>query len=328
MGKVLFYRNFQGFTGGHLKVWDYFNHTFASVNYLPYINFSPHSLWDCTNPWLQFPERIVPDLSEFQSDVLFLAGLDWLRLPRPERYNSRLPIINLIQGFRHADPLQKCYEFLSHPAIRICVSQEIQAAIEGTGQVRGKTLVIANGIDLEKFGNHPRDYAKDDRLGVGTRTYDLTIVATKQPQLGRELAAQLQKIYPQLQLQILTQRLPRHKFIHHLSSSRVTVFLPLAKEGFYLPALEGMAVGTLVVCPDCVGNRSFCLDSWNCWRPEYKLENILQAINQVFQTPAPEKQQIHDNAQLTVAKHDLMAERLAFLKILANVEQLWREVLT
>jgi len=314
MGKVLFYRDFQGFTGGHLKVWNYFNHTLASPNYLPYIHFTINSLWDETNPWLQFPQYIVQDLSSFSSNILFLAGLDWLRLPKfPPRSQ---PIINLIQGFRHGDPEDKCYGFLQYPAIRICVSPEIQAAIEATGKVRGKTLVIPNGIDLEKFANcSPVD-----------RPHFLTIVATKQPQMGQQLAAQLQEIYPQFQLQVLTHRLPRSGFIQQPSSSQVTIFLPLDQEGFYLPALEGMAAGTIVICPDCVGNRSFCLDGWNCWRPEYKLESIIQAFDRVLQTSELGRQQIQRNTKLTVAKHDLMAERRTFLEILATVEQLWQEV--
>ena len=36
----------------------------------------------------------------------------------------------------------------------------------------------------------------------------------------------------------------------------MTLFLPNQREGVYIPGLEGMALGTLVVCPDCVGNRS------------------------------------------------------------------------
>ena len=44
-----------------------------------------------------------------------------------------------------------------------------------------------------------------------------------------------------------------------MARARVTVLVPNPKEGFYLPALEAMALGTIVVCPDCVGNRSFCV---------------------------------------------------------------------
>jgi glycosyltransferase involved in cell wall biosynthesis len=364
MGRVLFYRNFHGFTGGHLKVWNYFNHTLASENYRPYISFTPNSVWDHTNPWQLFPQHVVEDVDNFSKDILFLAGLDWFRVPEAERGNSPVPIVNLIQGFRHADPHHPCYGFLKYPAIRICVSQEIKAAIEATGQPQGEIFVIPNGIDLEKFAQSPLNSQINtlvnsvnsvlnsqvnfpsplssqfltqeaasltqlspslDRPDRPDRPHQVTIVAPKQPQLGRQLKEQLQLIYPQIQTHIIDYFLPRQEFIQRLKASQITVFFPLETEGFYLPALEGMAAGTLVVCPDCVGNRSFCLDSWNCWRPEYKLSKIFQAVEQVLAASPSDRQEIRDHAQLTVAKHDLIAERRAFLKILAKVEQLWQE---
>ncbi len=377
MGRVLFYRDFQGFTGGHLKVWNYFNHTLKSKDYQPYVSFTPNSLWNSTNPWSLFPQQviigqdsprsaeeiftpsqqfikdlasfsiaqdslrcstretftssqqIVQDLSSFSKfnsseDILFLAGLDWLRLSEEKRRNSPVPIINLIQGFRHADPHHRCYEFLQYPAIRICVSQEIKAAIAATGIPKGKIFVIPNGIDLEKFTS-PRPM---DGVRLPDRSPQVTIVALKQPQLARQLKLQLQATFPEIQIKMIDSFLPRHEFIQCLQESQITIFLPLATEGFYLPALEGMAAGTLVICPDCVGNRSFCLDNWNCWRPEYKLASIFQAVEQALVADSSKQQEIHRHAQLTVAKHDLIAERQAFLEILANVEQLWREVLT
>ncbi|NJL91953.1 MAG: glycosyltransferase family 4 protein [Coleofasciculaceae cyanobacterium SM2_1_6] len=359
LGRVLFYRNFHGFTGGHLKVWNYFNHTLASENYQPYISFTPNSVWDHTNPWQLFPQHVVEDVSNFSKDILFLAGLDWFRVPEAERGNSPVPIVNLIQGFRHADPHHPCYGFLKYPAIRICVSQEIKEAIEATGQPQGEIFVIPNGIDLEKFSqpklnsqfptqihspsqlnsqlhqtysqSSPEDFAvltqaPTQVLSQPDRPHQVTIVAPKQPQLGRQLKEQLQLSYPHIQTQMLDYFLPRQEFIQRLKTSQITVFFPLETEGFYLPALEGMAAGTLVVCPDCVGNRSFCLDNWNCWRPEYKLSKIFQAVEQVLAASPRERQEIRDHAQLTVAKHDLIAERRAFLKILAKVEQLWQEL--
>ncbi len=350
LGRVLFYRNFHGFTGGHLKVWNYFNHTLASENYKPFINFTSNSVWDHTNPWQSFPQHVVEDVSNFSKDILFLAGLDWFRVPEAERANSPVPIVNLIQGFRHADPHHPCYGFLKYPAIRICVSQEIKEAIEATGQPQGEIFVIPNGIDLEKFTQSSLNSQVNfqsplssqiltqetgslaqlslsslDCLDRPDRLHQVTIVAPKQPQLGRQLKEQLQLTYPQLQIHVLDYFLPRQEFIQRLKASQITVFFPLETEGFYLPALEGMAAGTLVVCPDCVGNRSFCLDGWNCWRPEYKLPKIFQAVEQVLAASPNQRQEIRDHAQLTVAKHDLIAERRAFLKILAKVEQLWQE---
>jgi glycosyltransferase involved in cell wall biosynthesis len=52
--------------------------------------------------------------------------------------------------------------------------------------------------------------------------------------------------------------------LNWINQAKITVFLPYRDiEGFYMPALEGMALGTLVVCPDCIGNRSFCLPGYN-----------------------------------------------------------------
>jgi len=53
MHKVLFYRYYRGFTGGHLKVWDYYDHVKASSNFIPQIYFSAESVWDSLNPWLK-----------------------------------------------------------------------------------------------------------------------------------------------------------------------------------------------------------------------------------------------------------------------------------
>jgi glycosyltransferase involved in cell wall biosynthesis len=385
MDRVLFYRDFHGFTGGHLKVWNYFNHTLQSENYQPYISFTPNSLWDSTNPWSLFPQQIVrigkgflcaagetftsshqvvenlsgcsinqnfdrngqetitsvqpvikapASSSRFNSsrDILFLAGLDWRRLPEEQRRNSPVPIINLIQGFRHTDPDHPCYEFLQYPAIRICVSQEIKAAIEATGRPKGEIFVIPNGIDLEKFMSpNPGDRSSVgsqnlSNIGLQSRPHKITIVALKQPELARQLKSQLQATYPEIQPHIIDSFLPRHEFLQCLGTSQITIFLPLATEGFYLPALEGMAAGTLVICPDCVGNRSFCLDNWNCWRPEYKLANIFQAVEQALTSDPSQRQEIQHHAQLTVAKHDLIAERRAFLEILAKASQLWQEL--
>ena len=363
MGRVLFYRDFHGFTGGHLKVWNYFNHTLQSKNYQPYISFTPNSVWDSTNPWSLFPEKVIvgknpphsvgeifnsshqvigessrhsareilhspekviQNCSNPTGDILFLAGLDWLRLPEKIRHNSPVPIINLIQGFRHANPDHPCYQFLQYPAIRICVSQEIKAAIAATDQPKGEIFVIPNGIDLEKFST----LAADDRSkSLNPRQINqMTIVGLKQPQLSQQLKSQLQEAFPEIQMQIIDTFLPRHEFIQCLRESPITIFLPLATEGFYLPALEGMAAGTLVICPDCVGNRSFCLDNWNCWRPEYKLGSIFRAVEQALTSDLNQRQEIQHHAQITVAKHDLIAERRAFLEILAKASQLWQEL--
>ena len=74
---VLFYRDFRGFTGGHLKVWHYFNHVRHSIRHQPLIAFSADTVWNDTNPWLPIRDQALAAWDAEQADVLFLAGMDW-----------------------------------------------------------------------------------------------------------------------------------------------------------------------------------------------------------------------------------------------------------
>jgi glycosyltransferase involved in cell wall biosynthesis len=100
------------------------------------------------------------------------------------------------------------------------------------------------------------------------------------------------------------------------------VYVPNPKEGFYLPALEGMALRTIVVCPDVVGNRSFCLDGRNCFRPPYDEDSIAAAAREALGRSG-ELTGMLDAAAETARAHDLPAERTAFLEVLDRVDELW-----
>jgi hypothetical protein len=43
--RVYFHRDYHDFQGGHLKVWDYFNHVDAAEGYRAEIYFTPQSVW-------------------------------------------------------------------------------------------------------------------------------------------------------------------------------------------------------------------------------------------------------------------------------------------
>jgi len=263
---VLFHRSYRRFTGGHLKVFDYFNHVLASGAHSPLIRFSQDSVWDDSNPWREQRARVLEPMAEFRPDVLFLDGEDWLFLEASERGYSSVPIINLIQHVRHAHPDDPRYEWLGHKAVRLCVSEEVADAIRQTQRVNGPVIVIPNGIDLNCFSAPLQDSIYEA---------DVFIAALKQPELGSQLRERLAR--PDRQVHFRQWQVPRMEYLNRLRNARVTVFLPNPTEGFYLPALEGMASGTLVVCPDCVGNRSFCRDGLNCFRPDATLESIAAA---------------------------------------------------
>jgi hypothetical protein len=308
---ALFHRDFRTFTGGHLKLWDYFNHVASSPAYEPRIAFSPESSWDSTNPWSGSRGYVVEWQPE-KADALFLAGTDWRVVPEAEREHFRKPIINLIQHPRHAEPKSELRGFLKNRAVRICVSEDVAEAIKATGEVNGPVFVIPNGIDLAAL---PEGKSWDERAS------DVLICGLKAPELAQEVYAALTD--QNRTVQCLVDRLPREDYLARVSDAKITVFLPRPVEGFYLPALEGMAVGTIVVCPDCIGNRGFCQDGVNCFRPQYKVTEIVLAAHDALQQSQSARAQMLQNAQVTVGKHSLKTERESFIRILTQIGELW-----
>jgi glycosyltransferase involved in cell wall biosynthesis len=103
----------------------------------------------------------------------------------------------------------------------------------------------------------------------------------------------------------------------------VTLFLPGSTEGFYLPALEGMAMGTVVVCPDCIGNRSFCLPGVNALRPAYDDTEVLEQVEAALALSASAAAGLVAAAGVTAREHALTFERARFHEVLRDLPRLW-----
>ena len=307
MERILFFREFGWFTGGHLKVWHYFGHALAA-GWDARIVFTPESVWDATNPWTAARDRVLPSREGFRPDVLFLEGNDWLQLTDAERDRPPAPVVSLVGGVRHAKEGDSRRPFLRHPATRICCSRPVAEAIVATGEVNGPVVVIPNGLDLDSLPA-PRP--------SGDREIDLFVVGVKRPRLARRLAKRLRRWGRKIDL--LDERVPRAEFLARLGRARVALFLPLSEEGFYLPALEGMALGTLVVCPDCVGNRDFCIDGTNCLRPADDEEAVAAAAERALTLDAVAAAALTSKGRETALAHGLDAERRAFAEVLAGV---------
>jgi hypothetical protein len=284
----------------------------ASSRYEARIRFTEESAWGPANPWSAAPEHVVRSEDDIDADVLFLSGVDWNMIDRAWWPESPKPVINLIQHVWHADPNDRLgrARFLSNKAIRICVSPEVTRAIERTGRVRGPAFTIPDAVDVEGLAGH---------VGRAARDLDLLVLANKQPQRGHTV---LERLAGAGRIHIIDARSPHDEVVGLIARAAVTVFVPNPKEGFYLPALEGMALGTLVVCPDCVGNRSYCLDRVNCFRPAYSVEAIVADAREAL----ARREQLNgmiEHASRTASSHDLRHERAAFLTILDQVDELW-----
>ena len=278
------------------------------------MRFSPDSVWDATNPWNAAKDAVVTDATDADFDVAFLSGTDWRRvIPEEQRPAYAKPVINLVQHVKHAcenDTLGR-HMLLRHKAIRICVSAQVERAILATGRVRGPVFTIPDAIDVA---------AVERFAAAASRDIDVLVAASKQPALGAAVAAALRESGHTVHLS--DRRVPRPELIALMGRARASVLLPNPKEGFYLPAVEGMAAGTLVVCPDCIGNRSYCLDGENCFRPAFDEQAIVTAAKRALRDEDRRAAMIAA-AAATARAHDLGAERRAFLEILDRAGELW-----
>jgi len=311
MKQILFHRNYNKFKGGHLKVFNYFEHILHSNDYTPLIYFSKLKKLDESDPWKMTKKYISKKWEPEKTDILFLGGMDWNMVPKHLINNPSLPIINLIQHVRHSDPKDKRYEFLSNKAIRICVSPEVFNAVKNTNKANGPVFMIPNGINL----NYMPKKIKPDKK------YDFIIAALKKPWLGRIIYILLKK--DGYKVLLLDKLLPRLKYLEHILYAHVSILLPNKEEGFYLPALEAMGLGTMVICPDCKGNRSFCIDKQNCIIPGYKIKDIMAAAKSTMEMPKLIQSKILNAAKKTSKKYSLDEEKRLFYRILNKLDELW-----
>ncbi len=264
--KMLFLRDFHGVTGGHLKYRNYLDHTKRIPGIDPELYLTPSSLTDASNPFLtaNVPMRLRLEAS----DSYFVAGLDWRWLDAAGIDSRGKPVVNLVQGVSHADPADPKFAFLARPALRICVSEAVAEALRATGHVTGPIVAIENGVDVESRATIEEP---PERSGIFIAGY-------KAPDMARGIAVRLRQ---SVNVDLADAFVPRNEFFMRLARARLCVLLPHAKEGFYLPALEAMALGTPVIVPDCIGNRSFCLDGLTCLVPEYHIEAITEAARRL-----------------------------------------------
>lgn len=309
---VLFYRDYHGLTGGHLKVRDYLQHIRSTSEFVPRIFFSPGSSNLAQTPWSQDRAFVVDKWEPCAADIWFLAGTDWLAIPEELRADPPVPVINLIQGTRHSDRLDVRHSFLRYPAVRICVSQGVEAGLRGTGQVNGPIYTIPNCLDFSDF---------PIPLPANGRKWDVFVGALKAPELGQTLTRRLQGMG--LNVCLAVRQVPRNEYLCLLGESRIAVLLPYVNEGLYLPALEALALETITVCPDHVGTRSFCIDEHNCLLPPYTLDALIAATEKALSLSDPARAKLIQNARQTASEHDISIERAAFLRILERIDEFW-----
>jgi len=194
------------------------------------------------------------------------------------------------------------------------VSKEVADVVLTTGLCHGPVLAIPNAIDLSLLPPVPRHKA-----------VDIFVDGIKKPEIAKRLGRRFWR--PGRKVDVLTERVLRDEYLARVAAARIAVFLPNETEGFYLPAVEAMALDTLVVCPDCVGNRSFCHAGENCLFPALTYERVRDALREALSMDDPARARMLAAGRETAAWHDLPRERRQVHDLLDRIDELWGSVL-
>ncbi len=321
MRTVWFHRQYKRFRGGHLKHSHYYGHVASLPGFTPRITFTGDSPTEALSQerlhlWPPGSAGISADWMPAKQDILFLAGVDWRYAEVCGLQDAPNPKINLIQGFAHADESTLRYGDLAQKAVRICVSAELADAIKATGRVNGPVYTIPNGIEALKPKSRGRWFGAVNR--------PVTIVGQKEPALAAAVVAGL--IGAGVEYLALNEFIARDAFLAQLRESSIVVCLPHVTEGFYLPALEAMALGCLVITLDCIGNRSFCRHDWNCIIAERTAESLVAATHSALLLPVVRREKLRERALLTAGEFTLARERARFHAILGDIDRIWAVV--
>src|SRR5436305_12142926 len=163
-------------------------------------------------------------------------------------------VIHIVQNTRHANPAFTggyALRLLSRPMGRIMVAHEVMSACAPHLNPESATATIVEAHDWSFFYRHRGGgLPQPIRVGYTTWKSDLGMKVEQAAQergLGDRFAfASIRGIASCPQVRAL------------LHACDLFLCCPGPEEGFYLPGLEGLAAGTIVITPDVGGNRAYC----------------------------------------------------------------------
>lgn len=299
--RMMLRREYHGYTGGHGKFLDYIDHVASHPDWEVSIHMDEASINVAGNPFTQLCGPTQPWHPE-SADALLVGGMDWMAVP--EHLEDQVPIINLIQHVRHADPELPLRHFLHRRATRICVSQAVADAILSTGEVCGPVRVIPAAVDLRLLN----DIARSKKGGI-------FIDAVKHPELGQAVASRLHSVGLQGNFYLHCERVSRLNYLEKMAQASVVIALPDPTEGFYLPGLEALAMGCALVQPDCLGSRQYAFPEQNMLEARRDADDLARlACDLLVNTPL--RNQLVDAGRQTARDFDLPGERNCIHKLL------------
>jgi hypothetical protein len=316
--------------GGVVKIFDYVGHARA-LGYA--VNVWSEEPFDPERPLFAMPSFAAllddPEVS-FTMRPGFTVGPDDLvmvSLPRnlnlaekrlapgmsPER------IVHIIQNTRHVNTAWLRGEgtrVLTRPGARISISQIVADTIEPWLDPRGLHRVINLGHDAAYF----RKERSGGLRGEGPQGQVKVAHTAWKSDIGDRVEHALESDGRFTFRAIRgTASWPELRELYHWAD--VFLCAPGPQEGMYLPGLEAMAAGAVVVTPDVEGNMAYCRPGHNCVLVGYdRVQEYADALRRLAEAPDTEIDSLRSSGHAMTAEFSLDAERRAFA---AFLDELW-----
>lgn len=310
--------------GGVVKIFDYVNHA-RSFGYEPVIC--------CPEPYKKgLPLFGIPRFSHVSPENGFrfttlekvsvgpgdLAFLSWpthyeIVEPRLSRWTQHEQVIFIVQNVRWANPKWTggyALRLLSRPMARIMTNDFVLEAVKPYLNPSSMTEVINLGNDSGFFAKE-RSGKPASPLKVGYTTWKSGV--------GDGVASLLAGS-PDFEFRAIRDPVGWDELRELYHWSDVFLATPLAEEGFYMPGLEAMAAGAIVVSPDAGGNRAYCDFGENCVRVGLDdARGYVEALEKVKSRSAEDLDRMRRKGYETVGRHTLEHERERFGEFLERL---------
>lgn len=233
---------------------------------------------------------------------------------RMERDVPHERIVHIVQNVRHADPHWLgglARRLLSRPLSRIYTNHLVEEACAPLAHPASLRATIPLGHDVEFFWKE-RSGPIGRPIRVAYPTWKSAVGRRVERALARDDRFEFRSIEGVVSW-------PDLREAYHRAD--VVLGCPIAQEGVYLPGVEAMAAGALLVIPDAGGNMAYCRFDENCLEARLEDEgSYVAALERIAAMGEDEVDAMRAAGHATALAHSLDREATAFGQFLRRVE--------
>lgn len=315
--------------GGVVKIFDYVNHAIKS-GYKPVIC-CPYP-FERDLPLFQIPRfsNLTPDhdlkfipLERVTIGPHDLAYFSWpphyqVLEERMSRWTAHEQVIHIVQNVRHSNPsFAQGYalRLLTRPMSRIMTNDVVLEATRPYLNESSLTSVINLGHEAGFFSG-----TRSDGLHSPIRV----AYTTWKSKLGDQIAERVRRgsLGSKFEFAAVREHVSWQQLRELYQWADIFLATPNPEEGFYMPGLEAMEAGAIVVTPDVGGNMAYCEFGSNCIGVEFENpDNYEDALYSLQNHEVSTLHSLRQNAYKSISNFTLENERQGFVNFLKSLEQ-------